>query len=535
MKTRPNISGIHHITAVTASAAENLAFYETTLGLRLVKQTVNFDDPFTYHLYYGDAQGTPGTILTFFPWENLPQGKPGAGMVTAIAFAVPEASMDFWELRMASAGIRVHRVERFGEPVLQFSDPSGLPLELVGTSRLPDTMPWQAGNLPKAHAVTGFHSATATLKALEPAAHLLKDIMGMAAAGQEQNRYRFTMHDPQAAGRFYDVVVDPQARSGRPGSGTVHHIAFRTNNDDAQAVWQSRLRESGLAVTEVRDRKYFRSIYFHSPGGVLFEMATDPPGFGVDETPASLGTSLKLPAQYESMRADIEKRLPVLRTENFQHLFKEPSGDLDAGHTLVTLHGTGGSEHDLIDLARWVHPDAAVISPRGRVLESGLPRFFKRLANNVFDEEDVVRRAHELSDFLLAAAPRYGRPADRLTALGYSNGANMAAAMMLLRPQIFSQAVLIRPMQPLQNPSLPNLRGKKILILRGRRDAVIPSESTDQLVETLQRAGANVTTSEIDAGHEVTAHDVEAIKRWISQQQVCDLDCPNEGALEQAV
>lgn len=516
---RPNISGIHHITAITASARENLAFYETTLGLRLVKQTVNFDDPSTYHLYYGDALGTPGTILTFFPWENLPQGKPGSGMATAIAFAVPKDSMDFWQRRMTAAGVRIVTIERFGEPVICFADPHGLPLELIGVSRPPAALHWQAGTVPKAHAISGFHSATATLTALEPIAFLLKDVMGMTFSGQEQNRYRFNMADPEAPGHYYDVIFDPQARSGRTGSGTVHHIAFRTENDATQVDWQSILKGSGLGVTDVRDRQYFRSIYFHSPGGVLFEMATDSPGFSIDETPADLGTSLKLPPQYEPSRAAIEKRLPPLRVEMFHHIFREAPCNVDDGRSLVILHGTGGNEYDLLKLAEEVSPAAAIIGVRGRVSENGRARFFKRLGDNVFDEQDVIDRAHELSDFLLAAAPRYGRNGDRLTALGYSNGANMAAAMILLRPEVFAQAVLIRPMLPLQNPSLPDLLGKKILVLRGSRDTIIPPESTDRLVESLQSTGAELTVRIIDAGHEITADDLREITRWISAQR----------------
>lgn len=314
---RPNISGIHHITAISASAVENLAFYENTLGLRLVKQTVNFDDPTTYHLYYGDEQGTPGTILTFFPWEKLPQGRPGSGMVTAIAFAVPMSinSMDFWKWRMAAEGIRCETIERFGEPVIRFVDPHGLPLELVGISPPPDTSFRQAGNIPKAYAITGFHSSTATLKALEPITALLQDVMGMTLSGQENGRYRFSMDNPEDPGQYFDLIVDPQAHSGRVGSGTVHHIAFRTKNDTTQVQWQSILRESGFDVTDVRDRQYFRSIYFRSPGGVLFEMATDSPGFSVDEAVADLGTALKLPPQYEPSRAAIEKQLPPLRVD----------------------------------------------------------------------------------------------------------------------------------------------------------------------------------------------------------------------------
>jgi len=310
MNRNPKISGIHHITAVASSAAENLAFYENVLGMRLVKQTVNFDDPYTYHLYYGDAEGSPGTILTIFPWENLPQGRPGAGMITAIAFAVPRKSIDFWIQRIDSSGIGIETDERFGDPAIQFADPHGLPLELIGVSELPPTAYWHKSPIADAHAISGFHSATAALNFLEEKKILLMDVMGLTLHDQENNRYRFKMENIASPGHFYDVVVDPQAPTGRAGGGTVHHIAFRTDNDAAQSVWQSTLRKSGVGVTGVRDRKYFRSIYFHSPGGVLFEIATDSPGFSVDEPVEKLGAALKLPDQYEHIRSDIEKRLP---------------------------------------------------------------------------------------------------------------------------------------------------------------------------------------------------------------------------------
>lgn len=314
MPTHAGIPAIHHITAVSSAAAENLAFYENVLGLRLVKQTVNFDDPYTYHLYYGDAEGSPGTILTFFPWENLPRGKPGAGMITAIAFAIHRNSIDFWMQRIARAGIYARPGERFGEPLIRFEDPHGLPLELVGIPNPADTAYWNPGRVPREHALAGFHSATATLNSLENDEDLLSKVMGMSLVAKDGGHYRFQMQDTGSAGHFYDIVIDPRAPAGRPGSGTVHHIAFRTENDQAQSAWQTAIRKMGFSVTEVRDRKYFRSIYFHAPGGILFEIATDPPGFVVDEPLSGLGTALKLPPQYETMRAAIEKRLPGLKS-----------------------------------------------------------------------------------------------------------------------------------------------------------------------------------------------------------------------------
>jgi glyoxalase family protein len=320
MKDRLNITGIHHITAISSSAAENLDFYTRVLGLRLVKQTVNFDDPYTYHLYYGDTQGSPGTILTFFPWENLPQGRPGAGMITAVAFAVPRDAMDFWMTRLDAAGLQVQTTQRFGEPVLQFSDRHGLPLELIGTDERPAVAAWKNGPVGGPNAIIGFHSATMTLRALTEDQALLVDLMGLQPIAETKERVRFEMNDPGAPGHLLDIRIDPHADRSAMGVGSVHHIAFRTTDDQTQLAWQARLRKAGIDVTHVRDRNYFRSIYFHAPGGVLFEIATDPPGFGVDESVAQLGSALKLPPQYEAMRPDIVRRLPPLTLDTIQNV-----------------------------------------------------------------------------------------------------------------------------------------------------------------------------------------------------------------------
>ena len=518
MKPTPRISGIHHITAIASSAKENLAFFEQLLGLRLVKKTVNFDDPTTYHLYYGDRFGSPGTILTFFPWERLPAGRPGAGMVTAIAFAVDLHSIDYWRKRLEANGIATTQSRRFGEPVISFADPHGLPLELIGVSQPAALAHWERSPIPPAHAVAGFHSATALLNRLEPAGELLRDSLGMELHDSEANRHRFKTTDDRSPGHYYDVVVDPAAEAGRPGSGTVHHIAFRTGSDEEQLIWQKTLRSDGLAVTPVRDRKYFRSIYFHEPGGVLFEIATDPPGFSVDESPRALGTSLQLPDQYEPRRAEIERQLPELGSVDFIHRFHRPLQDEDNGRTIVALHGTGGDEHDLIELSETIDPAAAIISPRGKVSENGMPRFFRRMAEGVFDEADVKHRAHQLADFIRTTAARYDRNADEIVALGYSNGANIAAAVMMLRPETFSHAILLRPMLPLQQPSMPDLSGKKVLILQGDQDNVIPAESTTRLTRLLQDAGAEVTVTVVKAGHGLTPRDMAAASEWLAAE-----------------
>jgi glyoxalase family protein len=313
-------SGIHHITAISSTAEENLDFYERTLGLRLVKQTVNFDDPHTYHLYYGDAAGTPGTILTFFPWERMPAGRNGAGMIVATAFAAPRDAIGYWQERLNNAGVEVQTEHRLGDPVLRFNDLHGLHLELVGVEDARYSSHWENSQVGRPHAIQGFHSATALLNNLEKTQALLLESMGMTLMANENSRYRFKMADPRFWGQYLDVVVDPAAPMGRMGTGTVHHIAFRSRSDQDQLRWQANLRRSGYGVSAVRDRNYFKSIYFQEPGGILFEIATDNPGFTVDEPADFLGTSLKLPAQYERMRHQIEGSLRPLRSPAFEHV-----------------------------------------------------------------------------------------------------------------------------------------------------------------------------------------------------------------------
>lgn len=310
-----SIAGIHHITAITGDAQRCVDFYTQVLGLRLVKLTVNFDDPGTYHLYFGDSDGRPGTILTFFPFQHARRGSVGNGDVSAIAFAVPEDSLDFWRERLGTA--RVPMMEagaRFGSNVLRLADPDGLPLELVETPAWSSDRVWTGGAVPGGSAIAGFHSATLAEEGYERTAALLEGVMHLRPVGQEANRFRFAPPDA-APGTIVDVVCSPDGRSGRLGTGTVHHIAWRTPDDDTQARWRRRLVDLGYNVTPVMDRVYFHSIYFREPGGVLFEIATDDPGFLHDEPAESLGSRLMLPPWLEPIRSGIEGALPPLRLE----------------------------------------------------------------------------------------------------------------------------------------------------------------------------------------------------------------------------
>lgn len=308
------LGGIHHVTAIAGDPQANFDFYAGTLGLRLIKRTINFDDPGTYHLYYGDGTGTPGTILTFFPWAGAARGRVGSGQATALALSVPPRSLPFWQGRLAAQGVPVEDGEpRFGSAVLALQDPHGLPLELV-ESALPDPRTgWTGGAVPAEYAIRGVESVALSLARTEPTDLLLCGPLGFRQVGSEGSRTRYALAD-SAPGTFLDLLHAPTLPAGTSGAGTIHHVAFRTPGDDQQGLWLAALKEADLAVSPVRDRQYFHSLYFHEPGRVLFEIATDTPGFATDEDPAHLGEALCLPAWLEPQRALVERSLPPLQT-----------------------------------------------------------------------------------------------------------------------------------------------------------------------------------------------------------------------------
>lgn len=308
-----NILGIHHITAIAGNAQRNHDFYTNTLGLRMVKKTVNFDDPGTYHFYYGNENGTPGTILTFFPWEGIVDGRTGTGMATEIGYSVPKDSLPFWADRFQRFNIRHGEpAERMGEVYLPFQDPDGLKIDLIASKYADDRKSWNTVEVGAGAATKGFHSVTLTLKSIQPTAAVLTEVFGYELKEQEGNRYRYmTAAIPTAA--IVDLVEAPTEARGLNGGGTNHHVAFRVHDEETQMAFREKILSRGLNITPKINRDYFFSLYFREPGGVLFELATDNPGFTVDEPLDQLGTHLRLPTQYESMREKIEKSLPVIK------------------------------------------------------------------------------------------------------------------------------------------------------------------------------------------------------------------------------
>ncbi len=305
------ILGLHHITAIADNAKRNLDFYTQVLGVRLVKKTVNFDDPGTYHFYFGNETGTPGTILTFFPWEGIGQGTNGSGMATHIGYAVPKGSLAFWKNRLESVQIKVEEAEIFGEKLISFRDPDGLQLQLIEPSGDDSRKVWTTDDIKDGQALKGFHNVTLTLRDADPTMKVLTDILGYDLQKQEGERYRLAT-DAIDTANLIDIIENDKIPAGRNAAGTNHHIAFRVKDDNILMEYREKVLSAGLSITPKINRDYFYSLYFREPGGVLFEIATDNPGFTVDEPLEELGSHLKLPVQYEGMRNKIEGVLPNL-------------------------------------------------------------------------------------------------------------------------------------------------------------------------------------------------------------------------------
>jgi glyoxalase family protein len=307
-----SVKGIHHITAIAGNAKRNYDFYTNVLGLRLVKKTVNFDDPETYHLYYGDREGTPGSILTFFPWEGIAMGRRGSRQATEIGYSVPENSLDFWLKRFEKHNVTYNKIsEKFGEPYLTVLDPDGLKLELIASKRPDHRLPWETEEIKAENATKGFYNVTITTDKMQPTADILTGVFGYRLLEQHVNRFRFITDNSENAA-IIDLVEVQGEKAGHVAGGSVHHVAFRVKNEAVLMEYREKIAAMGLNITDKIDRNYFYSLYFREPGGVLFELATDNPGFAVDEPVEELGTHLMLPEQYEKFRSTLEKSLPKL-------------------------------------------------------------------------------------------------------------------------------------------------------------------------------------------------------------------------------
>ncbi|QNF29980.1 ring-cleaving dioxygenase [Metabacillus elymi] len=299
-------TGIHHITAMVNDAQRNIDFYAGVLGLRLVKKTINFDRPEVYHLYFGNETGQSGTVITFFPWAKQLKGRIGTGQVGVISFIIPVGSINFWEQRLQKFGIEFSSSERFGEKNIKFNDPDGLQLEIIERNEGPINN-WNFGRIQAENAIKGFGGATLISAQPNKTANVLENILGLECISDEEGFLRFRSEGN--LGNIIDIKLTPSVR-GLMGAGTVHHIAWRAKDEQDLLRWRSLLQDKGYYPTEIRDRNYFKAVYFHEEGGILFEIATDPPGFSVDEPVAKLGNKLMLPSWLESKRVELEETLP---------------------------------------------------------------------------------------------------------------------------------------------------------------------------------------------------------------------------------
>ena len=306
------VTGLHHVTAISGNAQENLDFYAGVLGMRLVKKSVNQDDPGTYHLFYADGEGHPGSDLTFFPWADLPPGRKGTGLTVEVALAVPGASLDYWADRLAGLGVSTGPVEsRFGERVLPLTDPHGLSLALAATDDVREFTPWGDSPVPAEHQIRGLHAVRLWERDLVLTAGFLTGALGFTAVGDEAGWHRYAL-GAGGSGQILELRELPEEQRGTWGVGSVHHVAWRVPDDAAQRRTRNDVQRAGRQPTDVIDRFWFKSVYFREPGGALFEIATDGPGFAVDEPPEALGTTLVLPPWLEPHRARIEAALPPL-------------------------------------------------------------------------------------------------------------------------------------------------------------------------------------------------------------------------------
>lgn len=505
-------SGIHHVTLITRDVQANVDFYVGFLGLRLVKRTGGFEDGEQLHLFYGDGAGSPGSLVTFLVWEAGASGRVGNGQISEIGFAVPSASIGDWLTRAIGAGVPVSGPsQEFGEPVLRLKDPDGVIVKLVGAD-VPAAAPWGQART----AIRRLRAATLLTETPEETIAFLGRF-GYRAGPVSGNTRRMI-----SATDAVDVRDASGYVPGIPGTGTADHIAFRAPDVAAVRAVETELSRLNSSPTNFHDRKYFTSLYVREPGGALIELATDGPGFTIDELPEGLGETLFIPPD-DAGRADaLRVMLPqfalpgepriALRDLPFVHRFHVP--DDPDGTTLVLLHGTGGNEADLMPLAHRIAPRATLLGLRGRAQEEGTARWFRRLSPTIFDQADIVAEAEAFAAFIDGAISAYGLDRARLGMLGVSNGANFAAAVMGLHPRLNGRAILLRAMPVLETLPEADLSDARILLVNGARDPFVARAGT--LENWLRGCGADVEARTLDVGHELADEDAAVARRWLS-------------------
>ncbi len=496
-------SGIHHVTAITRDVQANVDFWMGFLGLSLVKQTAGFEDADQLHLFYGDPAASPGSLVSFLVWQDGAAGRVGHGRVTEIALAIPRARIGDWLTRAMQRGLRVEGpVREWDEPVLRLKDPDGIIVKLTGTDTADTGWPAAPARIRSVTIWSGVPEQTAAF--LRP--------FGYRHGGAEGGLTRL-LSDTDAI----DIRDASGFVPGIPGTGVIDHVALRVPDLAALGDHRSALRDMGDVT--VHDRKYFTSLYVREPGDTLIELATDGPGMAVDE-PGGLGRTLMIPPHVADT-VDLHLRLPQfarpgeertrMRQLPFVHRLRQP--DQPDGSAMVLLHGTGGTEADLMPLAHRIAPHATLLGVRGRSTEEGVARFFRRISMTSFDQDDIRAEAEVFAGFWTGALAAYDLDPARITVMGYSNGANFAAAVMGLQPGLIRRAILMRPMAVLEDLPQADLTGLSVLTLTGARDPYGPH--APRLNDWLSRQGADLDARVVQAGHDLTADDLAAAADWM--------------------
>ncbi|UGY09723.1 VOC family protein [Phyllobacterium pellucidum] len=514
--------GIHHITLITRKVQANVDFYVGFLGLRLVKQTGGFEDATQLHLLYGDATGTPGSLVTFLVWEDGSPGRVGYGQPSEIALAIAPESIGFWLTRALQFNIPTSGpAQEFGEPVLRLKDPDGVIVKLVGTDAVAAGDAWAMDGIPAPDAIRRIRGTTILTEQPQATRAFLEDYFGYAAMGESETITRMVAD----SGDCVDVRDASGFWSSAPGTGTIDHIAFRSLGIPEVTAIFDRLAASGADATAMHDRKYFSSIYVREPGGSLLELATDCPGMLIDEPKDELGSTLFIPPHFAKEAQNLKVMLPQFSMPNewrfiyrelpFVHRVYTP--EEAGGPTLVLLHGTGGNEASLMPLAALAAPRATLMGVRGRSTEEGSARWFRRFAPLTFDQKDIGFEADAFAAFIEGAVEAYGLDLTTTVFLGYSNGGNLLAAMMQLRPHLVRNAILLRATKVLDETPQSDLLDARILFVTGDHDLF--GAHAPALEAELRQAGADVTSLSVPAGHETGDHDIEVIRQWLVETE----------------